>query len=1169
MKCASLTSVIATNPYGTPTSLSLVSSQEPIPPHRIDVSSIPDSPTSRRVTSVDEILDSTIDHERERTKDESPEIELSVHDVRPSEPRHMTKQTNTEAPPPGLLRTLHSPVSSTHLRATVPKEDSESETRESNIQQSPQDVASNALSPLTPQKMSPKSARGEVHDISNHPRRSSDDIFDTELDIEDVPERQRVHGTEHLELNFPATDRCLSPHAPSRISNGIEDGYSSILQIPKSGQGTVGCSSSELTVPDRLINGIGSTIVNNLEERQKTASPYGFNQSRTMSSQSDRSKTKGLQDEEGIAHDKLLPEEEPQCQAATISSQEYNLPTKNWSHLDAEHPFKQALSRGRRPKFSKNPSLTDEEVSGSDRSEHQTEEEARRRKEAEEQKEKEKARERRAEQRRTVKEMKAKDNAEEEDRRRINKKRIPDCMTDETRLAKDEKAGEDKARVEKLADAERKTLAVTQEKGEEVVEANAAQVAKAKEKRVSEKTRNDGDQMREQFLKEKALAEEAEKTRLRQDGANQLVVEELQKQNRPVSFLSASKGAAAKTPRSANYKPRTVEQKAKRTEQAAKKRAQEQGRVLEARGPPNWAEALFQSNGLMDHSSERIDTDTEEEKPLRKVKAKSLGRDCQKLRDSSAHQPAFPSEPNGQPRKSLTPALPSSTVIKSPSIRGSLKFSSPLPAVLSAQMETPLRSALKHHQAPSAQRRSVSFVHDQGEDSAHNYAVPPTFVTPKPYSSTTLPAKTLVDLNNELALPPPTVTKDSRKAPVNMSTDNEILKESVAKKDIVQQKLNVIRDKRLKGRAVDTPISSEPGLEAENVLFSSQVDLDSAPASDDDVGNDGQAKAGPSSRKRPRTGSRQEPVARFNLRGTPIDPAIQNMQSTTSELLPYPLSTRASPTSNSSSQRKSVSRSPAQVMSETMSVSSTSSSGSQPESEAESGTDSESASDKGGEVLKVRTPSSTRFSQPSAIESDVAKKIIKVRMEPPKRESSRQAEDSSIRNEAKIADDMAAGEQLLSGSSQPVVPAQTTKTAPMSGEGIASHHILLNQGLNRDGRLPNGTRPAYYTYPKLSTLRELQMSTTAEVGGSALSAQQSFAGSPPGAGESSTSSSNETSNESSDESSVSDSDEDNVTTGLAGPSSSPTGSKSRSGGLPGMKSVIKRKIAQTQQVVVC
>lgn len=1102
--------------------------------------------------SIDETSGGFLNHDRERTKSESPEIELSVHDVLPSEPRDTVKETHTVTLPPALMEMPYYPASSMQPRPTNIEEDDVSETRDSGIQQHPQNTASNAHSTPRLQEPSDKSVWSEAHHISNDRRRTSHNIFDMELDVENIPERQRMHSVKRLKPGFTATDRSPSPHAQSGLSKDPKDGRFLIPQIHKTRQGSVGNPLSELSVPNDNVNAdvssnsIGGTTSYDREERRKIASPNGFDQLPTMPSHCDRSDSERLQNEKGIAIGKLLSEEVPVV--ATVSSQVPDLPPKNWSHLDVEHPLKQALSQARRPEFSIPPNLRDRDLSESNQCEAQAYGGEGLQKEAEEQKEKDRAREKRAEQRRASKEVKAKQDLEEKERRRVSDQKTEKRKADETRLAEDKKAKEEKARVEQLADAKGKD--------EEAAGAKAAQEAEAREKRRSD----DGNRIRQQRSKEKALAEEAEKTRLRQDGANQLIVEKLQKQKTSTSTSSSSKGAAAKIPRST----KTEEQRAGRAEQEAKQRAEQQCKALEAKGPQNWAEALFQFPGSTLHSSEHIDTDPEEEETVtKKVKAKSSGQDFQKLRELSAHRPS-PSESSnsgGHYRKSLTPALPSSTVTKSPSVRGSLKSSSPLASVLSSNLDTPLRSALKHHQTPSALHRSVSFVHAQGENPAHNLGVSPDYLAVKPI-------KTLVELNNELALPPPVVSKDSQKAPFNVLSTNEASKEKVAKQGMVQQKLNVTKDKKLKGRAVDTPTSSGPAPNKDTVSSSSEGDSGSA-SSPEAVMETGHAKAGPSSRKKPRAKPRQEQMARFNLRGTPIDPAIESMGSTTSRSPPHPLASRASPTSNPSSHRTSVSRSPAQAMSETISVSSGSSSSSQSESEAESGSDFASDSVEEGEAVEVEMPSSTQSSQPTAIKSDINTNVARIEIKHSRRgeqgDRSSQQANSSIRYEAQNADDEAAGQQLQHESSQPVVPAQIARTVPSSGDGTAPHLKLLNQGLNRDGRLPNGTRPAYFMYPKFTTLRQLQETTIPKEEASALPPLQSFAVSSPGNGEPSASSSNESSNESS---SSSISDEDEVEVGLADPSGSPASSKSRPGGFSGMKGVMKRKSAEIRGVHV-
>jgi len=1148
---ASLISITASNPYATPTSLSLVSSQEPFPRHQIDINSIPDSPTSRRALSVDELLGAAKSLHRESTKSESPEIELSVHDVPHLEAGNAGKQTHTEILPRGLMGPSHAFTSGSAPRFPKQAEDSLTEVDDSSVRQRPQDTANNTHTLMTLQETPTKLALGLAHQPSD---RSSRDVYDIENVTESPSERRQMHSAKRLRCDHTATDRFSSSYAQDCLSRDRSDGRFLVPPITKPRQDGLEIPLRELAGSNHkvnmgsCINGVEGMGPHDIEERQRIPSPDVFNQFNATPSRCDRSSSRRLQNEEGAANGKLLGGEKPSSQAATAGSQISDLPSKNWSHLDVKHPLKQALSQGRKPNFSI--ILTDLKEDGDDskgnQDDLQAEEEERFLKESEEQKGMERARERRAEQRRVDREAKAEQDKEEG--RRFSEQRAEERDADETRLAEDTKAKEEKARVEQLADAERRIPAAAKGEEKEAARAKAIRGSQAGEKRGSDKSRDDGNMVREQLLREKALAKEAEKIRLRQEGADQLEFEQLQKQKTPAS--SSSKGATAKTSGSRKYTPRTEEQKERRIQLAA---AKKQAKAAGTR--------RSQSN-----SSEHIDTDTEEEKPLAKgLRAKSSSQNFQKLSNASAQRSSTPSESSstgGQIHKS-------STATKSSSVRSNLMSSSLLASRSSAHLDTPLRSALKHQQPLSAPRRSVSFVHERGENPTHHFGTPSDSSVVKPCASSARPIKTLVDINNELALTTPVASKPSQKAPVKGVSCSEIAKENGAKKEIVHPKLSVARDKKLKGRAVDTPVSSRPVLKEETVLSSTKVDSDSAFSSEDNVGV-GHAKAGPSSRGKPsRAVPQRESLAPFNLRGTAIDPAIENMSSKTSGSAPL-VSPRSCTTSDASSQQTSVSRSPAQAMSETISSGSGSGSGSGSHSEsnseweAEPGSDSKSDSIKKVETSEKRTPSSTGSSQRTLNTNDVNTKLANVEYKSRNRSGQsgqfvEQTRHSSISINTKNPDDEAAGQQLQLECSQPG-PAQLANTVSSLGDGIAPCGKLLNQGLDRDGRLPDGTRPAYNRYPKLSELRKLPEATALKEVASAPSTSQTLTDLSPGDREPSSSSSDESS---------SNSDEDEDAVGQASFSSSPTSSKSKPRGIPGLRGVIERKFAEAQEDHAC
>ena len=287
-------------------------------------------------------------------------------------------------------------------------------------------------------------------------------------------------------------------------------------------------------------------------------------------------------------------------------------------------------------------------------------------------------------------------------------------------------------------------------------------------------------------------------------------------------------------------------------------------------------------------------------------------------------------------RSSMTPAVPG----------GTKKLSDPGNSTVTSRLSAhaPLRSALR--QNSSVPRRSVSFVEEPSDptklDSSPSMAAAGKLIASKSKRSQSGVAE---DECKSRA-------SSTVGSTVSMSSDtpkqSRELSTKPVSKEKVQTKLNVKRDKKMKGREIDRPKFPEPVFPDETIISSDSEKSVSTFYSDEED-RPRNAKAGPSSKKKPSPAGAE--AAATTKPFTPDTPASEPRQSssqdagTPSRKLSPEGSTRA-PT-----RAKSPSRSPAQYMSREKSVSSglESGSGSGSESEPESGSGSGSGSESGSE----------------------------------------------------------------------------------------------------------------------------------------------------------------------------------------------------------------------------
>ena len=327
-------------------------------------------------------------------------------------------------------------------------------------------------------------------------------------------------------------------------------------------------------------------------------------------------------------------------------------------------------------------------------------------------------------------------------------------------------------------------------------------------------------------LKVQQLTEQAEKMMIAVDGAKQLEAEKLKlkkiKANQVVS--TGSLGEVV------NHAPQTPAQQAatvvrERQRSAALKYRQERfGSVLSGDSSTN---KIKRPEGLAKYGSSSL-------------------RGSSQARSSS---PASGEGLSGSKGRTLTPHVPSSA---SSDLKASIGLgSSPLSTKSSASMGAPLRSAMKR--PASSLRRSVSQVSFAGTQYA---AASESRVDQAPAAS--LPKSTEMLTSGLASSTRPSWGPNPKKK--------------------IQSKLQVIRNRKMKGRVDNAPSPAKPALKLQHVI-SSDEDQESVSSSisEEDVG-DGISKAGPSSKRKSTSGTTSCTSSSMSASKAllpSIDPALQ------------------------------------------------------------------------------------------------------------------------------------------------------------------------------------------------------------------------------------------------------------------------------------------------------
>jgi len=1063
---------------GTPTSLSVISPQELVPGDQHDSSEIPDSPTGR--VSASAALEATVDLDRESAKSESPEFGEPVLGVPPMNSEHApAEQIHIDVPasnPSTNPVDANLTIQPDYIDQTV------DEFAATDTYAMPQ--GANHASAQLPASSKRKYTSGdttfaETRQNFDGLRRESGTVFDPiESDGENFNKQQPIQHGKRRKVDLATSGWVVSPLAPASVGNQRRDGRFLIPSLPKSRNSETRMLLGETEGP--LHGGIFTQM-----DGGESAETRHF-----YSHQRPREQAPGTWTETEVSTLFLAND-----------------------HGASEPTSVDLLGRGAKEHANRNKKqgqqgTVDKEI------------------------------EQECPADKVVKKRKAAEEEKEAAERQAASREAAEREIELDRLAEELKAKVERDQAEKLADAERARQAKAKE--EEAAEAKAARKATAKEQetaqaqKVAQEKETAERLVREQQAKEKALGEQAEKAMQAADGAKQLEADKLGKTKwTPISDSKVSTSAAPKTPMT--Y-AKSDQQKARRTELSKKRKADEAKaaeaeREREAGRAQKSAQKLADSNAkeaekgrkcTERHHKEETTVDGE------KTVAKKMLQKLRELSVDRSRQSSSPSEPGGiadQRRKSMTPAVPKSSAINSSSaVQDHLLSSSPLAS--RSNIDTPLRSALKH--SNSALRRSVSWIDDAG----------PTQPAPLPAAISDgyrrRPVKSLVEINKELVDAASSGPKQFSKIKAQHGTTQASSKDPAAKGK-VQTKLNVIRDTKMKARVVEPPVTSQVTPQKQTANSSSEDDDIWSVSSDEDPDGNGNAKAGPSSKKSIYRGNSStakegtKPVSALSN----IDPALQTIKVEQDATTISASLTRSSSQPTSSSQNKSTSRSPALAESEAVSTI----------SESSSDSDSDSASQPDSNVGSSDPLSNGRNGNMVNNQGTAQVVTVKMSFSPPAAKHDAQiCIPELVNGSAKHADTSV--DKQLKREYYGSIPEQGRQLdACSNGPAAASGQY---PPMDRNGRLPNGIRPAHYRYPTLTQLKAMAESDTPYEQPPQTTVTPAERESEP--------------TSSSDDNSSSQSDDDDDGDVSAGAAVSETGSKPKSGGgFPGLKGVMRRK----------
>ena len=1003
-----LTLSLASNPYGTPTSLSLISPHDHVLGDEKNVSMVPDSPTSRGPPSISEAFEAASDIHRESTKSESPELDSPVHDMAPMDPASSAGEqvdggihdVQTEIPPEVPSSTVQTDLRSDSAASPTALVDAVS-TPKPNMDGSPvvdhererrQRVSAGNTSEPPFKRKTPS---GNIILAEQGINGINGDIYDPiETDSESFQEKQRMHSTKRPKISNTIRGRVVSPWLPPGHGKERKNDDFAVPSLPAS-----------------RYNGARDLLEVKANPAANNPSIQGNGQFSEAHPPSSVTTAGDSQGSENLSiSGKVAWQEDASVGHATAEIDDRS-GTRGKSHSSFTH------DAGR---------LAADDLA--------------------------------------VAEKRQQARPKREDDEAVNPMRTTDGAR-EMQTAEQKKTEE---RVTRKRQTREKTLA---EEAERIM--LAAEGARYLEAEKMKKKRTDGKPDNEVAV----LTEMTPKTsRYAETKSNEMLSLELNTskgtsgetvgrssvsniinpKESKIHNVPGSSGAAFNAHKVTRYKPRTDDQKARRIELAVQKK------VAEAKA----AAERDSRSGI---------TVGDQDKPTLEPSLQKFGA----LSEDRSRHSSTPSEPTSigsQKRKTMTPALPKSSVNTPSSNRFGILSSSPLAPKSLNDQEAPLRSALK--QGSSALRRSVSFLDDTEDHMSGSKAA--VFFSPSNTQYNGVgdrPIESLTDIDNELSFKTPSESKPLKHTLPLKGSGSKASKQNPAKKEKQQTKLNVTRHvAKGKERRPDAPAVREHTPPQVWRLSPSENDSVSS-FSDEAVGPNGSSKAGPSSRmSRGRMESLKEKTAATDdLSDSLIDPEFRNITMGKNK------ASTPAPASSSLPEQKSSTRSPALALpkrtSPEFSATSNSEEGPPSDSDYASGSSlEESVSLSSVDQVKIQNSSQSQDS------TQGARKAVSVEIRSPDITSRNQSSQIPIISSSKSRNlaqndetlrfvDQAAKEQLRSELNQalPTPKFGNRETSEISAQGQPV--LKPDQKLNRHGRLPNGIRPANYRYPSLSQLR--------------------------------------------------------------------------------------------------
>ena len=1144
-------SYVAPNPYGTPKSLSLISPQDQIHADQIYVSTIPDSPTSRGSQAVNGAFRTIIDLDREITKSESPELILSLDEVPPHEQEGASiEQTNGDVDvirpdstsnaaavdqKNGDIHMGQSPVppfmstSTSEPKSIKNLVDEYVSTSNGGERQRSGTSGTTSRTPLKRKQTCVDTTFGE------QARRGSDgDVYDPiESDSDSFCKKHRMDSGKRLKLNHTNPGCFVSPRVPLTSGKDRNEGEFLEESFPVSRDNRVRTPLGELPVPshDNIETQHDDTLnqeENGLDRLQNAVSKQQRQEEcavKVISQYSSQSTTAGSQDSKNDTKASQKLTQDKRLEASVSSERDENgeagcftngVPAQD-AGRDAETGRAEELAEAHRASQAK---TNKEEIAEAKRV-HETKA-----------KEKQLANERETAERR-AQEHHAREKALSE-------------QAEKMMLAADGAKHLEAEKLEKRkAQAASKHSAVTPVKSKPIAATPRTPIPK-----VTAATNTKPISATSAEADPKGAIPANTKTKDATLGETELHTKAPTVTNSENPALSEMKirDATSAEPKKRTYIPRTDQDKARRKEfdiqrradraKAAEEEKSHEGKRAYKRAQANAKEAQQE----VEKSSKNVNPEGEE-KTLKKQSTPMLDRTVRKFRETSddrSRQTSTPSDLSsvaGQSRKTMTPALPRSSVTKSSSNQGEIITSSPLAAKSAKNLERPLRSALK--QGSSALRRSVSFMDGLEDNSGPKIGSSPSPVKTDSNTARSRPFKSLLEINRDILSGIPTQSKSLKSTSASNGSGSQAAKTSGAKKEMIQMKLNITRNVKGKDRIINPPIPAEPISKPEmGDFFSTSEDSVSSFLSDEEVWPNGSSKAGPSSRKSARQmkSSLEEVAAKSDPSDALIDPEIHKIKVEMDTNATPALPARSISRSVTSSQQVSTSRSPTQATHGTTSLSSDSAHDSDT-SESDSSEESSSSSeeDSNNEPNGKTTP----------LINNGSSKVVKVLVLSPKATPVAQSSQDSSSSKARSQTTASMNSHVKRIDQGAYKPLRGEFDRSVPNESAQPPAIRKNSAQEKPAppTYPkidrHGTHPAYYRYPKLSELKKMAEAESIYD----VPTYQTTA--PVATGDDETESSSSEDEESSE-------DDEEAADG------SQTSSKSNSGRIPGLRGVMKR-----------